>query len=573
MNMMLMIRKLKLYLSVAACTVCLIQTSLPTSAAGADSSRYTGLINAYQNRSLDAVVKDAARYERLGKTDQALVLYMIAASHSSATLSENDKQLMAKAFMKMGDIYYSRNDYANSLEAYVEGLNVCESSSHRMNIALFLNNIGKLYCIFNDYEKGEEYFTKGYRVCNRHNDIITERKLTINLTGLNLKLGRINRARAFQQKAVQLKQHNDFATSFMTDFNGALIKAAEGHTKEAVSRFALLAEAAAGSQEKAHYRCSAYQEIYKIYLDGGKCDSARKYIDRCWTEARRWKIEHKFVEVLNDYSLLYRAMGDVAKSQQYKSQYLMMSDTIFNMRRIDTARNTLSRYEMRKADKEIAQLQYERKVRGETIRSQRIMLSVAGGAALMILVFLIVVWRQNRKLQRSYSNLYNINRKTIDEQENMRRQHNDDLVIIANLEKKIEKSAGNSKYSTSNLNESNLNTIAECIVAVMDDTKELCSPDFSLDRLAELVGSNSKYVSQVINDRFNKNFSSYVNDRRIRLACQRLIDPTYAKYTIMAISQSVGYGTHAAFINAFRKSTGLTPSQYQKMARLEKKPS
>ena len=46
--------------------------SLPTSAAGADSSRYKGLINAYQNRSLDAVVKDAARYEHLGKTDLAL---------------------------------------------------------------------------------------------------------------------------------------------------------------------------------------------------------------------------------------------------------------------------------------------------------------------------------------------------------------------------------------------------------------------------------------------------------------------------------------------------------------------
>ena len=72
----------------------------------------------------------------------------------------------------------------------------------------------------------------------------------------------------------------------------------------------------------------------------------------------------------------------------------MMSDTIFNMRRIDTARNALSRYEMRKADKEIAQLQYERKMRGQTIHSQRVMLSVAGVAALVILAFLIVVWRQ-----------------------------------------------------------------------------------------------------------------------------------------------------------------------------------
>lgn len=569
MNTMLMVRELRLYLSVA---VCLILSLLPAGAAGADSNKYTNLINAYQNRSLDTVVKDAARCERLGKADSALVLYMIATSHSSSTLSEHSKQLMAKAFMKMGDIYYSRNDYANSLEMYVDGLNVCESSTKRDGIALFFNNIGKLYCIFNDYEKGEEYFTKGYKLCSKYHDIITKRKLTINLTGLNIKLGHIDRARAFQQKAVQLKRHDDFATNFMTDFNGALITAAEGNTKEAINRFALLAENATESHDRAIYRCSAYQEIYKIYLDNGKCDSARKYLDRCWTEARRWNIEHKFVEVLNDYSILYQTIGDVAKSQQYKSRYLMMSDTIFNMRRIDTARNALSRYEMRKADKEIAQLQYERRMRGQTIHSQRVMLSVAGVAALVILAFLIVVWRQNRKLQRSYSDLYNINRKAIDEQESMRQQHNDDLVIIANLEKKIGKNESNSKYSTSNLNESNRDIIAESIAAIMDDTNELCSPDFSLDRLAELVGSNSKYVSQVINDKFNKNFSSYVNDHRIRLACHRLVDPTYAKYTIMAISQSVGYGSHAAFINAFRKSTGLTPSQYQKIAGQKKKP-
>lgn len=557
---------------VLAVIVCTMLTMLPATAeaAGAGSSKYTRLINNYQNSTLDAVVSEASRREKLGSGDDALVLYMIAASRSSATLPEHGKQLIAKAFMKMGDIYYSRNDYANALEAYADGLHVCESSSRHYWMALFLNNIGKLYCIFSDYEKGEEYFNRGYLVCRRYRDAAAERKLTINLTGLNLKLGRTGKARYFQRKAVKMKRKGDFDTNFMIDFNGAMITAAEGKTEKAVRMFARLAEAATGSGERARYKCSAYQEIYNIYLNKGKCDSARKYLDRCWEEARRRHIEHQFVEVLNDYSLLYRSMGNVARSQQYKSRYLMMSDTIFNSRRIDTARNALSRYEMLKANREIAQLQYDRRVREHTISSQRGMLWVTSVATLLILVFLIVLWRQNRRLHQSYSDLFKINRKAIDEQETMRRQHSSDMKLIETLEKRIVRSGDAVKYSTSNLNESSRDAIAQGIEMVMDNTEEICSTGFSLDRLAELVGSNSKYVSQVINEKFNRNFSSCVNDRRIRLACKRLVDPAYKRFTIKAISQSVGYGSHAAFINAFRKSTGLTPSQYQKMA--EQKP-
>lgn len=99
---------------------------------------------------------------------------------------------------------------------------------------------------------------------------------------------------------------------------------------------------------------------------------------------------------------------------------------------------------------------------------------------------------------------------------------------------------------------------------------EFCSYDFSLDKLAELVGSNSKYVSPVINDTFNKNFSIFVNEYRINLACMRLADfAAYGNYTIRAIAESVGSTSYSTFNSVFRKFTGITPSIYQKMARRE----
>ena len=80
------------------------------------------------------------------------------------------------------------------------------------------------------------------------------------------------------------------------------------------------------------------------------------------------------------------------------------------------------------------------------------------------------------------------------------------------------------KYQTSNLTDGQMQTIADAIGNVMENTTEFCDCNFSLSRLADLVGSNRSYVSQVINDSFQKTFNDYVTPYRIHLACKRLTD-------------------------------------------------
>ena len=64
-----------------------------------------------------------------------------------------------------------------------------------------------------------------------------------------------------------------------------------------------------------------------------------------------------------------------------------------------------------------------------------------------------------------------------------------------------------------------------------------------------------------------------MNDYRVNLARHRLADSeNYGNYTTKAIGESLGFSSHASFINVFRNATGLTPSQYQKMS-LQERPS
>lgn len=125
-----------------------------------------------------------------------------------------------------------------------------------------------------------------------------------------------------------------------------------------------------------------------------------------------------------------------------------------------------------------------------------------------------------------------------------------------------------SKYLTSKLNDKQKQALAENIRYIMENTDAFCKDDFTLEKLASMVNSNYKYVSQVINETYQKNFSNFINEYRIQEARIRLMDTThYGNYTIQAIAESVGYKSQSTFINAFRKITGIPPSIYQKMAK------
>ena len=124
------------------------------------------------------------------------------------------------------------------------------------------------------------------------------------------------------------------------------------------------------------------------------------------------------------------------------------------------------------------------------------------------------------------------------------------------------------KYQSSTLDEDDKVVITERIFKLFEDSEEYLATDFNLNKLAELVGSNYKNVSQVVNENFKKNFNTLLNEYRIKEACRRMGDLThYGNYTIEAIGESVGFGSRSTFISTFKKITGLTPSEYQRQVR------
>ncbi len=94
------------------------------------------------------------------------------------------------------------------------------------------------------------------------------------------------------------------------------------------------------------------------------------------------------------------------------------------------------------------------------------------------------------------------------------------------------------------------------------------NPSISLSTAATHFNLSEGYISQLINKHTNTNFSTYINNLRIVEAKRILIDTTYKDYTIVAIALEAGFNSKSVFYSAFKKNTGISPSEYRRKSRI-----
>jgi AraC-like DNA-binding protein len=81
--------------------------------------------------------------------------------------------------------------------------------------------------------------------------------------------------------------------------------------------------------------------------------------------------------------------------------------------------------------------------------------------------------------------------------------------------------------------------------------------------LVEQFKTNSSYLSKVINQHKDKNFSNYLNKLRIEYAIDLLkTERITQKYSIKALSEMTGFSTTQHFSDAFQQHAGLKPTYF-----------
>lgn len=108
-----------------------------------------------------------------------------------------------------------------------------------------------------------------------------------------------------------------------------------------------------------------------------------------------------------------------------------------------------------------------------------------------------------------------------------------------------------------------MDELKERILNVLVMQKKYKDKNYSAKKLAEDLGTNTRYISAVVNVRFHMNYTSFVNKYRIEEAMSILVDKRYQDLRIEEVSDMVGFANRQSFYASFFKITGITPKEYK----------
>lgn len=504
-----------------------------------------------------------------GRMDSALIYYTMAANKYRPEMPASDKAVCAGAYNNAGYIYFFyRNDYTSSYTSLLKAQEIVEETGIRDILPCVYLNMGNIYISYKDYDASTDLYRKAVRVGVEVRDWQNLLTALCNLVSECIANGTPKDA----EKEVRLFRRLDIPHMPMLDYAKAVCDAAEAQmegdylqTIRHLQRSKTLVDTPLTPER---FLVGADMQVAQLLLQHGEYGKAKAIALRVEHSTRGVALDLQ-AEACDILSQICASAGQPSASVDWRSKGLQLSDSLFRSQQYGLIHDMKSTYEIKKIDQKMQQAESRRATMQTALAIVALALLVVGLLALLIL-------KKNRKLTRSNRQLFLRNEEVMRLGANERRQREVYERRIAECEQQLSelrKQGGceRGKYQGSTLDDYAKQQLLDRISKVMDEVGVISETDFSVERLARLVESNSKYVSQVINETYGKNFNSLLGEVRVRQACQRLCDEDqYGNLTIEAIAEGLGFKSRSNFVTVFKRVTGLTPSDYKKIGTSEK---
>ncbi len=230
----------------------------------------------------------------------------------------------------------------------------------------------------------------------------------------------------------------------------------------------------------------------------------------------------------------YKYAGDTARAldayERYAGKEQRLMDESFK-RQINVAQ---VRFDTRQKEEQLASAQKENGL-------YRKGLAIIGGAFLIVATLLAVIVFYYRKIRKAHRALV---------QKNMRWAQEPPLPSPAT--------------TADDKNDPGRRALAKKLDDLMSREKPYLRPDLTINEVAGALEINRTYLSDAVNRILGINFTTYINELRIRDAVNLISDPASDQYTVEALAQMAGFSNRKTFHSAFVRTTGLTPSEFRR---------
>lgn len=128
------------------------------------------------------------------------------------------------------------------------------------------------------------------------------------------------------------------------------------------------------------------------------------------------------------------------------------------------------------------------------------------------------------------------------------------------------------KYERNPLSQEESERHLKRLIAYMEEKQPFLNPDITINDLSSATKISSHTISQVLNTRLNQNFYDFINSYRVKESIRLLENPSLRHKTIIEILFESGFNSKSTFNTAFKKHTGMTPSDFKHKRLLSTQP-
>lgn len=480
------------------------------------------------------------------RPDSALIynIMLITKLQHKKRLTAEEKRYIAIGYNRSGFIYmFYLFDYASAMECLIKANQYCEDEKLRISIN---QNMGHLYSLYavcfpsaNNVEAARHYYRKAFNKALQMKDWTNMVSSFINFWNFGLEKENIN---AFRKQTDLFEQTHITKPTPHQQYARMMLKVVRALQKK---RYA---EATAILKKQMKYgrnsiddrlRCASCWHIASIYKMAGQRDSALAYSLKLEQMGRTLKLKDVETDADKLLCALFNEKGKKESADRYQLAYYRNRDSLLIANNLNSVKNNHLLSNVRSLANEVSNLKQKR-------RLQNLLALLSAGIVLITIAFLIILFRKNRRLK------------------------NQNITLYQRMQLQI--AGGKPKYSKSNLDEEGKSMLRQKIEKVMKESEEIYNEDFSIEQLAKLCHAGKKDISQVINEKFGQSFILLLSEYRVKEACRRMNDITNSqRFTLESIGHSVGFKARESFSRAFKRVTGLSPSDYQKIAKTHTK--
>ena len=282
-----------------------------------------------------------------------------------------------------------------------------------------------------------------------------------------------------------------------------------------------------------------YQSLASLYKKNNNKKKSIEFFLKSNEIAEKYQITNIIRDNNNSLFEIYLQQKKYKRPIDYLLKHIEIKDSIFTLEKEKSFNNLIISYETDKKEQKINYLHNENQLRKVTIEKQK--------KNSILLIFVLVIFIISSVL---FFILYKMRNNAYKHLV----QKNKELILS---EKKFTDVINKKEiYSADNLSNK--------IIQLVEKDKIFLDKEISLSKIATMLNSNTRYVSDTIKNSFEKNFSFFINEYRIKYACTMLHAGDFNKFTLDTISKEAGFNSVSTFISYFKKVNGVTPSFYIK---------